>query len=262
MLPQKDTQNAVLFPQEHEHNHFEFCMVLEGQVHIFHYGKPLLASQSMTLLFPPGSSHCETPCRAGQNYKLLWGALNPIYVRLFISKYTGGKSCVVTEGVDLPHSTPLIQGLNSELYSVCQLENQALRGHLFQAILILIFAQGIHVLQNQSGDEKKWSNRIAVEAEKYIEANITKPLTLKEIADSIHLSPCYLSGLYARLREHTLFDYLNCRRIYRACELLTNPKLNISEIASQVGFDDALYFSKVFKKIKGRTPTVYRKSLF
>jgi len=262
LLSQKDSQNIASFPQEHKHNYLEFCMVLEGQVHILHCGKPLPATPGMTLFFPAGSSHGEAPCQNSQHYKLLWGILNPTHFSLFISKYTGGNSYTIGEGVDLYHSNPLLQGLNSELQSACQIKDQTMRNSLFQAILILIFTQGIHELQSHLSDNNQWGIRIAMEAEQYIETNITKPLTLKEIATSVHLSSCYLSSLYTKLRGYTLFDYLNRRRIYLACKLLTNPKLRISEVAHQVGFDDPLYFSKVFKKIKGCAPTEYRKSLF
>lgn len=262
LLSQKNTRNVAPSPQEHRHNYLEFCLVLEGQARIFHYGKPLAAVRGATLFFPAGSPHCETPRRNSQHYKLLWGVLTPAHFRLFISKYTGGNSYTVGEGVDLFHTSPLLQGLNSELQSACQIKDRSMRDCLFQGILILLFTQGIHVLQSRSADNKQWAIRIAVEAEQYIEVNITKPLTLKEIAAGVHLSPCYLSSLYTKLRGYTLFDYLNRRRIYLACKLLTNPKLYISEVAYQIGFDDPLYFSKVFKKIKGCTPTAYRKSLF
>lgn len=261
LLYKKDDRNIVPLPQEHVHNYLEFCMVLEGQARIFHYGEIFTAIQGTTLFFPAGSSHCEFPSHNSQHYKLLWAILSPTHFRLLISKYTGGDNYTIDKGIDLFHSTPLLQGLNSELQSACQIKDQTMRNCLFQAILVLLFTQGIHRLQSQTTDSKQWSIRVAMNIEKYIETNIMKPLVLKEIADNVHLSPCYLSSFYTKLRGHTLFDYLNRRRIYRACEILTNPKLNISEVAYQAGFDDPLYFSKVFKKIKGCTPTAYRKSL-
>ena len=55
-------------------------------------------------------------------------------------------------------------------------------------------------------------------------------------------------------------DYLTQYRINRACSLLRNSKLTISNIANSVGYDDPLYFSRVFKKVKGVSPSIYLKN--
>jgi two-component system response regulator YesN len=54
-------------------------------------------------------------------------------------------------------------------------------------------------------------------------------------------------------------DYLNRVRINKACNLLKDTKLPISEIGSQVGYADHSYFCRVFKKITGRTPSEWKR---
>ena len=56
-------------------------------------------------------------------------------------------------------------------------------------------------------------------------------------------------------------DYIASLRIQRAKELLQNEVLSIQEIAEQVGYNDYFYFTKVFKKVQGISPSKYRKSL-
>ena len=64
------------------------------------------------------------------------------------------------------------------------------------------------------------------------------------------------------LKEETGFsviEYINNCRIGRACTMLNNTNVQIKDVALSVGFSDQLYFSKVFRKLKGITPTEYRK---
>lgn len=57
-------------------------------------------------------------------------------------------------------------------------------------------------------------------------------------------------------------QYILSKRIQNAEALLRNPNYNISEIARIVGYDNALYFSRAFKKGKGMSPSEYRQSIF
>ncbi|HHW40776.1 MAG TPA: response regulator [Syntrophomonadaceae bacterium] len=94
----------------------------------------------------------------------------------------------------------------------------------------------------------------------YILQNYMKPLTLEEVARQVHLSPAYFSYLFRREQGRTFTDYLTATRLDKAKELLrTDPSLSISEVAGQVGYEDANYFSRLFKKKTGLTPARYRK---
>jgi two-component system response regulator YesN len=80
------------------------------------------------------------------------------------------------------------------------------------------------------------------------------------VAQQVHLSPAYFSYLFSREQGQTLTEFLTATRLGEARELLkTNPVLSISDIAEQVGYEDANYFSRLFKKKTGTTPGRYRK---
>jgi len=53
-------------------------------------------------------------------------------------------------------------------------------------------------------------------------------------------------------------DWFSRRKIQRACELLTIPNIRVKEVANRLSYGDALYFSRVFKRIVGMSPEVYR----
>lgn len=83
----------------------------------------------------------------------------------------------------------------------------------------------------------------------------------EEMANSLGVTPGYLTQLFRQELGITPWEYLTRVRIERAKELLAAGSLSITEIAGQVGYGDAAYFSRVFSKETGRTPRGYRLAL-
>lgn len=93
----------------------------------------------------------------------------------------------------------------------------------------------------------------------YIDLHLNRKLTLQDLAEVVNLHPNYLVPLFKAQFGFTPMNYLNLQRIHRAKELLNIRELSISYIAREVGFDTPYYFTQVFKKHTGLTPTEYRK---
>lgn len=256
ILPYNNNQLSIL-PGQHKHDYFEFCVVSEGDVNILHYNRIIKLNHGMTLLIAPGAYHCEMPIGPEHHYRLLWGILDSVIMRLHVSEYHGEEGYRIVEVVDLPNS---IRSLISELKSIMKNGDAYIQPYFDQAIIMTAIIYAIDNLKNQP-EKKQWKEQIIFEIENYIEDNLSKRITLEDISANIGISPCYLSTLYKKFRGDTLFHYLNEKRIKSACSLLSDPKLHISEISYKVGFDDPCYFSKVFKKISGCTPRKYRNSI-
>ena len=94
---------------------------------------------------------------------------------------------------------------------------------------------------------------------KYIEEHYKDPIRLEDAALLVTLNPAYLSNIFKKETGENFVDYLNSYRIGQARELLKDSNLSINEIAYSTGFQDARYFSKLFKKYVGITPKDYRK---
>ncbi len=102
-------------------------------------------------------------------------------------------------------------------------------------------------------------NQSTVEGIKgFIRRNYKKNLTLEEIAESVCLSSYYASRIFKESQKITIMEYLIQVRMNEAKRLLGNPKYKIDEVAAQLGYTDASYFSRVFKKSEGMTPTQFR----
>lgn len=95
----------------------------------------------------------------------------------------------------------------------------------------------------------------------YIRTHHADPLSLDEIADSVHISKSECCRCFSRTLQMTPFEYLMKYRIFEATKKMTehrdNP-MSIADIALSVGFNNTSYFNKIFKKFLGCTPTYYR----
>lgn len=92
----------------------------------------------------------------------------------------------------------------------------------------------------------------------FIQEHYSEPITLKEVADSAYVSMCYISRMFRKELGRNFVDYLNGVRLEKAKELLRDPRYKTYEVAEMVGIPDAHYFSRLFKKVVGLTPTEYR----
>jgi len=92
----------------------------------------------------------------------------------------------------------------------------------------------------------------------FIEENIERHLSLREIADYAGFSASYLSALFKRRAGYSPLTYLNIMKIRRACVLLDTTTMKINQISSKLGFNDQLYFSRLFSKIMEMSPSDYR----
>lgn len=102
-------------------------------------------------------------------------------------------------------------------------------------------------------------NRSVELAKEYIEEHYYENLMQVDVAQRVGISAGYLSTFFQKQLSIGFVDYLNEIRIEHACTYLRQSYLKTYEIAYKVGFKDEKYFSKVFKKIKGQSPSEYRR---
>lgn len=95
-------------------------------------------------------------------------------------------------------------------------------------------------------------------AQSYIELHPELDLNLQQVAKVIHIHPHHLSELFKKELGITFSDYLTKHRMKRAEQLLSTTKMRVSEIATQVGYTDVKYFSQLFKRDTGITPSEFR----
>jgi len=94
----------------------------------------------------------------------------------------------------------------------------------------------------------------------YLEHHLTEKITLKELEEETGMSMSSLNRHFRRVTGVPPLEYHLRQRIRRACTLLRQTDLNITEIAFRTGFEDSNYFTRQFRKVTGQTPSAYRKT--
>lgn len=105
--------------------------------------------------------------------------------------------------------------------------------------------------------KEKRSAKFVHMAKRYIHEHYREKLTLSDIAEYLKISPGYLSTSFSNYMNQTVSDYIARVKIEHAKELIDSGQYLIYEIANQLGFENAYYFSKVFKKVTGMSPKNY-----
>lgn len=95
-------------------------------------------------------------------------------------------------------------------------------------------------------------------AVKFINENYGKPLTTATLAATVHLSEGYFCRVFKEVTGKSAVEYLHRVRIDKADRMLKKTDMSISEIAFCCGFEDANYFSRIFKRLNGKTPQSVR----
>lgn len=92
---------------------------------------------------------------------------------------------------------------------------------------------------------------------KYMHENINRRLTLTELSELVQLSPAYLSRTFKETTGYSVIEFFNKIKIDKGKEFISEGDKKIKEVAELLGFKDEFYFSRIFKKIEGKSPSEY-----
>jgi AraC-like DNA-binding protein len=133
-----------------------------------------------------------------------------------------------------------------------------LLGYLYMFLSLLIQNNKPEIDQSSGADNHDKYIRRAIE---FISKNYSSEISIQEIASRMGFDRSFLYTIFMKHLNMSPQDFLIRFRIDRAVELMENTSLSIGEISRSVGYDDPLYFSKIFKKKKGVSPSLFRKQL-
>jgi YesN/AraC family two-component response regulator len=107
------------------------------------------------------------------------------------------------------------------------------------------------------GKQMQHNNRLITKAKNFINEHIKEDIKLNELAEVLGLSQGYISTLFKKVTGQNFVDYVTMLKINYAKSLLKESNLKIYEVSDMLGYENAYYFSRVFKKITGITPSEY-----
>ena len=146
--------------------------------------------------------------------------------------------------------------INCVVAAKTQLEKERYRNAIFEK-----YSQKAinYSIEERVIDEFRDVDTKVLEILRYITRNYQEDISLGLLAEKYYFSPVYLSRLIKKETGYCFSDILTCIRILNALELFRKGKHRIQEVCEKVGFKDQRYFSQVFKKIFGCTPSEYCK---
>ena len=161
------------------------------------------------------------------------------------------------EALGIRQSEPVYKGYESLIefwFSAISRVNEKNASLISESVLL--YTLSIVVSTNETSDKRQNDSTRFDMILNYINENYRDPtLTLSKVADIFSYTEKYVSSLFKRHMETGFNRYVNSRRINYALDLIDKGASSVRNIALECGFSDALYFSKVFKKKTGITPT-------
>ncbi|SDD65374.1 two-component system, response regulator YesN [Paenibacillus sp. UNCCL117] len=105
------------------------------------------------------------------------------------------------------------------------------------------------------------SSRTIDQVKAYLQQHYAEKINLQDVADEVAISRTYLANLFKQETGNTIWGYLVAIRMQRARELLLTSTLKSYEVALQVGYENSIHFSKLFKDHYGLTPMEFKKRM-
>ncbi|GAB2020994.1 AraC family transcriptional regulator [Pseudolactococcus yaeyamensis] len=258
-----DCQNSGPCSSKHHcHDYLEMSIVIDGSVdYIIGDQKTRIESQTI-LLFNPGVYHHETYETGMASTQLHIGFRN-----------------FNLQGVsrdNFPFSSSIIK-LNEferDFFEVCQeiLAEKSNGSPGYDLMLKTLVMQLIIFILRDSATNHLETNalKLSYEAQEkqaiihaiigYLEEHHTEEVSLSTLSQTLYISPTYISRIFKEETGESPINYLIKLRLERAKELLENQAtMTVKEAANQVGYQDAYYFSKLFKKYYGKAPSAFFK---
>lgn len=218
------------------------------------------------LFFPPNSQHHRTiksdAIVSLISFEIVFPAINSLYNRVLT--LDGRQKQQLEQVIAAGHR--LLEKIPEKGYKVGStlrpranaFELQKFK-NLFELFLIDLYlkeANPINSAVYRFPDEEKLDNLIT-----YLKRDIDKPLTLKQLSEKSLISVAKIRKLFYEKHTCSPMQYFNQLKLEAAVELMCNTALSYSEIAARLGFSSPAYFSRLFKKKMGLSPSEYIKSL-
>lgn len=116
------------------------------------------------------------------------------------------------------------------------------------------------MLESNKSATREDGRSVVEKSMRYIEANYHKDLSIEEVAEVADLSISHFCTLFKQISGYTFLEFATHCRMEKAKYILQNSNVKVYQVAPLVGYQDPRYFTQVFKKATGKTPTEYREA--
>lgn len=146
-----------------------------------------------------------------------------------------------------------------EFYNCDELSTKMINGYLEQILVTLSRILNGKALSFKNSDREKTANFAIYKALRYIDREYMNIKNVKQVAEALSYSDCYLSHLFREKMGITLKEYLTKKKITYACELLGTTALSVEEISEKLCFSSSHSFRRTFKQQMSVSPSEFKK---
>lgn len=236
----------------HYHSCFEIYCLTDGECDSFVDDKLYNLHPGDMIIIPPGAIHA-THYNGKKHSRVL--------INFSMHYISSSLIDVVSKGVYFFKNEGAEEELNRMFAEIAK-EESCSDSFSEEAIRSLLARLIIMAVRHEPRQAEKISSSSFIEdAVRYVQNNYRNPICLDDIAKSCGVSKVHLSRRFKEKIGIGLNEYIAIYRLKNAKELLlTQDKMSICEVAFECGFNDSNYFSWLFKKTYGVTPSQYRKN--
>lgn len=232
----------------HSHAFFHCIYSLGGHTRVRVGTEEFQTSEGSLVLVPPETEHAIVSLDTSRCLDLKFSCDTPLRERLY----------------GLPRFTARLGERESDLVRSVFEEAVGQEADYDEIINIRLYELLLLLLRRQEGGGQSGGlpppappNSRIRQALEMIEQNLDRPLRVSDLAEACGYHKNYFHTFFKEQMGINPNSYINLRRISRAKELMMYSELNISQISERLGFQSIHYFSRLFKKLTGCTPTAY-----
>jgi len=226
-----------------------YCASGAGHISTEHFDGRV--GQGDILIIPPGTSHYYHA-----DEKIPW--------TLFWCHFRGGLARAFYEHIGVNEANPIVNS-NNEVHLLAgfnQLIELAQNGfsigdYMHSACLLKQLLTLVERINHEKTKEK--SGLVLSNIQRYMRENLHRQINLDELAALSKLSKYHFSRKYAAITGVPPMQFFHSLKMQQACLQLEHEQSSIAVIAYDLGYDDPLYFSRIFKKVNGISPSQFRK---
>ena len=234
---------------------YQLLYIVSGKGHFFFGGKERIVTAGHMVLIQP---------RQEQRYDY-YGAEKP---EVYWVHFTGSDVKNILRKYEIPMDDPVFYSGASSTYTYIfkEMINELQTCKTGFEELLSMYLRQIFLLIQRTRQEQKPTVSTYIQEEmeyarRYFNEHYNEPISIQDYAESRNMSVCYFQRNFKQIVNHTPMQYLLTIRVNNAASLLETTDYSMAEIAAIVGYEDPLYFSRLFRKIKGMSPSAYRKLL-
>lgn len=230
---------------------YQLLYVAAGKAHFYFDGKERIIAKGNMVLFRPGETQIYY-LYAAEKPETYWVHFTGSDVDLLLDYY----QMPTDENVFFTGTSPDYQWIFRQMIQELQLQRANYED------LLHMHLRHIFLLINRYLKEGKQTGTEMLDeierATHYFNENYNQQIVIEKYAEEHLMTPCWFIQNFKRVTKYSPMQYILSLRITNAMNLLDNTEYNVSQIAAAVGYDNSQYFSRLFRKHTGLSPTEYK----